>query len=117
MSLIVAPFQEWWPFLFLFLAGAIPTQIWRWIGAILSRSMDETSEILRWVKAVATALVAGLIAKLVVFPSGALADIPLFWRLMAMASGYSFFLLTRPRIIFGIIVAEIILVGSALFFS
>jgi len=64
------PFSEWSPYLFILLAGAIPTQIWRSLGIILSRSMDENGEILKWVRAVATALVAGLIAKLVIFPTG-----------------------------------------------
>ncbi|MEP3525734.1 MAG: AzlD domain-containing protein [Hyphomicrobiales bacterium] len=110
MSWLNAPFNEWSPFLFILLAGAIPTQIWRWAGALLSRSIREDSEVLKWVKAVATALVAGLISKLVVFPSGALADIPVWARVGAMVVGYGVFFLTGPRIIFGIIAAELLLV-------
>ena len=116
MSWLFASFGEWSPFLFILLAGAIPTQMWRWAGAILSRSMREDSEVLKWVKAVATALVAGLISKLVVFPSGALADVPLWARLGAMVVGYGVFFLTGPRIIFGIIVAEILLVLAAIIY-
>lgn len=117
MSLLAAPFQEWSPFLFILLAGALPTQIWRWLGAFLSRSMDENSEFLKWVKAVATALVAGLIAKLVIFPSGVLGDIPLWARIAAMAVGYGVFRLTGPRIVFSILSAEAVLVASAVFFA
>jgi len=114
VSWLNAPFQEWSPFLFILLAGAIPTQIWRWAGALLSRSMREDSEILKWVKAVATALVAGLIAKLVIFPSGVLGEVPLWARLSALAIGYGVFFFTGPRIIYAILVAEFILVSAAL---
>lgn len=113
MSWLNAPFHEWSPFLFILLAGAIPTQMWRWAGAVLSRTMREDSEVLKWVKAVATALVAGLIAKLVVFPSGVLADVPVWARVGAMAVGYGVFFLTGPRIVYGIIVAELLLVMAA----
>lgn len=113
MSWLNAPFNDWSPFLFILLAGAIPTQMWRWAGALLSRTMREDSEVLKWVKAVATALVAGLIAKLVVFPSGALADVPVWARVGAMVVGYGVFFITGPRIIYGIIVAELLLAIAA----
>lgn len=115
MSFLSAPFQDWSPLLFILLAGALPTQVWRWAGAILSRSMDENSEFLKWVKAVATALVAGLIAKLVIYPSGFLADVPLVARISAMAIGYIVFWFTGPGILTGILAAEAVLVGAALF--
>lgn len=114
MHLLDAPFQDWSPFLYILLAGAVPTQMWRWLGAILSQSLDENGEILKWVKAVATALVAGLISKLIIFPSGLLNDVPLFARLFAVAAGYAGYLMTRPRIIFGIVAAEAVLVIAAL---
>lgn len=115
MNLWSAPYQDWSPLLFILLAGALPTQVWRWAGALLSRSMDENSEFLKWVKAVATALVAGLIAKLVIYPSGFLADLPLLARIGAMAVGYIVFYFTGPGILPAILAAEGVLIGAALF--
>ncbi len=116
MDILRAPFSEWYPFLFILLAGALPTQIWRWLGAVFAKSLDEESEFLNWVKAIATALVAGLIAKLVVFPSGSLIDVPLWARLSALLLGYGVFFLTRPKIIYGILVGEVVLVSAAFFY-
>ncbi|MEM8837972.1 MAG: AzlD domain-containing protein [Pseudomonadota bacterium] len=117
MSLLASPFQDWNPFLFIILAGAIPTQMWRWMGAVFSASLAEDSEILIWVKAVATALVSALIANLVVFPSGALADVPLIVRVSALGVGFATYLIWRGHIIWGILAGEAVLLAGAFFFS
>ena len=114
MSWLNLPFSEWSPYLFILLAGAIPTQIWRTLGVILSRSMDENGEVLKWVRAVATALVAGLIAKLVVFPAGDLAIVPLWARVGALLFGYAVYFATRPRIFFGVLAGEAALISATL---
>jgi Branched-chain amino acid transport protein (AzlD) len=56
---------------------------WRWLGLFLGRNVSIDGEVFRWVRAVATALVAGLVMRLIVFPAGALADIPITVRLIA----------------------------------
>lgn len=116
-ELLAKPFADWHPLLFILFAGAIPTQMWRWLGVFLSVSLDEDSEILRWVKAVATALVAGLIANLVIYPSGVLADLPLWLRLGALAFGYGVYLVHRGHIIWGILAGESVLLLGALLLS
>ena len=65
----------WWPFLFILLAGGLATDIWRWLGVLAGHRLRDDSEALIWVRAVATALVAGVIGKLVLFPTGALATL------------------------------------------
>ena len=47
------------PYLVLILVGFLPSEVWRWLGIVLGRGLDEESEILLWVRGVATALVAG----------------------------------------------------------
>ena len=71
----------WWPFVFILLAGALPTAIWRWIGVLLVGNIDEGSQWLILVRCVATALVAAVIAQLIFEPSGALATFPFYLRL------------------------------------
>jgi hypothetical protein len=53
---------EWGPYLVLLLAGFLPTEIWRMLGLLVSRGIDEGSEILIWVRAVATAILAAVAA-------------------------------------------------------
>ncbi len=93
------------PYLFIVLAGALATDMWRWLGVLAGRRIDEDSELFVWVKATATALVAGVIAKQIVYPSGVLADSPTLLRVGAAAFGFAVFLATGKRMLLGIIAA------------
>jgi Branched-chain amino acid transport protein (AzlD) len=104
---------ESWPYLLLVLVGFLPNEIWRWLGLIAARGLDEGSEILVWVRAVATAILAGVIAKLTIFAPGALASIPLSLRLAAGGCGLSRLLLIRRSVFAGVVAGEIVLVGGA----
>ncbi|EIM78174.1 hypothetical protein A33O_00255 [Nitratireductor aquibiodomus RA22] len=99
----------WWPYLFILLAGWLATDSWRYLGVYLGGKMSEESDILVFVRCVATALVAAVIANLIVFPSGALADSPLVLRVGAAIAGFAAYLLARKQILAGIVVAETVL--------
>jgi hypothetical protein len=105
---------EWWPYLVLILAGFLPNEIWRMVGLVLSRGIDEESELLVWVRAIATAVLAGVIGKLILFPSGALTAIPLGIRIAAAGFGLLAFFLTRRSVFAGVAIGEAVLVGAAL---
>lgn len=66
----------WWPLLFILLAGALPTYLFRVMGVIVGGRVREDSEVLVFVRCVATALVAGVIAQLILYPNGELANSP-----------------------------------------
>ncbi len=57
------------PYIALLLVGVLPSEIWRWMALVVGRGLDETSEILVWVRAVATATLAAVVAKLAFFPA------------------------------------------------
>ncbi len=57
---------DWHALAILFVAGVIPNQIWRMLGLWFGGGIDENSELLVWVRAVATAILAGIIAQIVV---------------------------------------------------
>ncbi|MGA8158441.1 MAG: AzlD domain-containing protein [Rhodoplanes sp.] len=90
------------PYLILIFAGFLPHEAWRWVGIVLSRGLDETSEVVVWVRAVAIAILAGVVAKIVVFSPGALAGVPLWVRLSAAAAGMLAFFLARQSILVGV---------------
>ena len=99
-------FDGLWPYVFIAVAGWLATDIWRWAGVIAGKRIDERSELLNWVRAVATALVAAVIAKLIFFPTGALESSPLWLRLGAVLAGALFFFFGgRFRQILGIAAA------------
>jgi Branched-chain amino acid transport protein (AzlD) len=103
-------------YLALVLVGFLPNEIWRALGLLLARGLDEDSEIVVWSRAVATAILAGVIAKLILFPSGALTSIPLFVRVAAAVCGFAAFLGIRRSAFAGVLVGEaILLLGGFLF--
>ena len=117
MSYTYLSFENWWwPYLFIFLAAALPTNIWRWVGVAFGGSIQEQSKLLNWVKAVATALIGGVIAQLILFPVGAFAEISLWIRLVAAALGVLAYLVSRKNILIGVGVAELVLIGLAISF-
>ena len=93
-------------YVLLVLVGFLPNEIWRVLGLVLGRGVDEESELFTWARAVATAVLAGVIAKLIIFPPGALADVPLMVRLAAIVCGFVAFLLVRRSIFAGVAAGE-----------
>lgn len=105
-----AVMAEMWPYLMLVLVGFLPNEIWRVLGLALARGLNEESEAVVWARAVATAILAGVIAKLILFPSGELAAMPLAVRVAAAACGFAAFLAIRRSLLAGVAVAEAVLI-------
>jgi hypothetical protein len=105
------------PYLALILIGFLPSEVWRWLGIVIGRGLDEESEIILWVRGVATALIAAVVARIVVLPPGALASVPLGVRIAALAIGFMAFLLIRRSAFAGVVVGEAALVLGALAFG
>ena len=105
-----------WPYLLLVLVGFLPNEIWRALGLVFARGLNEDSELVLWSRAVATAILAGVIAKLIVFPSGALTGIPLAVRVAAAACGFAVFLAMKRSVFAGVAAGEAaLLLGGFLF--
>ncbi len=107
---------EWWPYIFILIAGWFATDIWRFLGVIAAGRLREDSEILLWVRAVATALVAGVIARLILFPTGFLADTPMLLRVGAAIAGFAAFKAAKDNVFVGIAVSELVLIGGWVLF-
>jgi hypothetical protein len=98
----------------LLLVGFLPTEIWRMLGLLVARGIDEESEFFVWARAVAIAILAGVIAKIVVLPPGVLAGVPLSVRLGAIACGFVAFLALRRSVFAGVVAGELVLTVGAL---
>jgi hypothetical protein len=101
------------PYLVLIAAGFLPNEIWRMLGVVVAHGLDEGSELVIWVRAVATALLAGVVAKIVFFPPGGLADVPLAIRLCAIALGFAGFLIARRSVFVAVVTGEAALILGA----
>lgn len=102
-----------WPYFVLVVFGFLPHEAWRLLGLLLSHGLNEQSEMLVWVRAVATAVLAGVIAKILLFPPGALASVPLGVRLGAVVLGFLGFLIVRRSVLAGVIIGEAAFLAGA----
>jgi hypothetical protein len=105
----VNAFGELGPYLVLILVGFLPTEVWRMLGVMAARGVDEESELVVWIRSIAVAVLAGVIAKLTLFPPGALADVPTALRVGAVAIGLVAFLLARRSVLAGVVAGEVAL--------
>jgi Branched-chain amino acid transport protein (AzlD) len=97
----------------LLLVGFLPNEIWRMLGLVVGRGIDEDSEFFVWARAVAIAVLAGVIAKIILLPPGTLASVPLAVRLGAIGCGLLAFLLVRRSVFAGVVAGEIVLTLGA----
>jgi branched-subunit amino acid transport protein len=104
------------PYLVLILVGFLPNEIWRALGLVLVRGLNEDSEIVVWSRAVATAILAAVIGKLILFPSGTLDNIPLAVRIAAAACGLVAFIGIKRSVFAAVLAGEaMLLLGGFLF--
>jgi hypothetical protein len=90
------------------LAGAIilaflASDFWRWSSVFLSLNFKEDDEIVVFARMVATAVLAGVVARLLFYPPAELSEIPLWIRISAMSAGMAAFAL-RGKSIFAAII-------------
>jgi hypothetical protein len=109
--------EDLWPYLVLIAAGFLPNEVWRMLGIVVAHGLDESSELVIWVQAVATGLLAGVVAKVILFPPGSLADIGLTIRLSAIGVGFVTFLLVRRSVLAGVLAGEAALILGAFWFA
>ena len=98
--------------LMLILAGFLPNELWSLLGVVAARGLDEASDLVVWVRAVAVAILGGVIANLILAPPGALAHLQLPVRLGAIALGFLAFTLTRRSGFAGVLTGELVLMAG-----
>lgn len=102
-----------WPYLVVLLAGFLPNEIFRFGAVVLSRGLNENSELFTWVKIVALALLAAVVSKLIYASPAALASVPLWVRAGAVAIGVAAFYGARRSLALGILAGEAALIATA----
>ena len=94
--------------LLLILCAAV-TYMWRGLGVLLSGRISTSSEAFTWITCVAYAMVAGLIMRIIVMPTGLLATSLLTHRLLACVLGLAAYYLARRNLFVAVAVGAVAL--------
>ncbi len=83
----------------LLIVSSLVTYMWRALGVLLSGRIKTDSDVFNWAACVAYAMVAGLIMRIIVIPSGLLASSLLGHRLLACVLGLAVFYVFRRNLL------------------
>ena len=101
--------------LWLMAAGAgLGTYACRGLGVLLSGRIDIDSELFRWVACVAYAMIAGLVMRIIVMPTGILGETALPERAIACLLGLAAYRLSRHNLLVGVTAGSLVLIGAQL---
>tara|TARA_Y100000992_G_scaffold211613_1_gene145523 strand:+ start:164 stop:487 length:324 start_codon:yes stop_codon:yes gene_type:complete len=88
---------------------SLATYLSRFLGVISAERIKETSKMFRWFNCLAYSTLAALIARLVIFPSGALSEIDYLIRFIVVILSVGIFFLTKKNLVYPTLFSAIIL--------
>ena len=91
------------------LVTSLATYLSRFLGVVSSEKIKETSKIFKWFNCIAYSVLAALIARMVVFPAGELAESSIFIRLFVVSLCVMMFLFTKKNLVFPTVLSAILL--------
>ena len=91
------------------LVTSFATYLSRFLGVISSEKIKETSKIFKWFNCIAYSVLAALIARMVVFPAGELAESGILIRLFVVVASVVMFLCTKRNLVYPTVASAIML--------
>ena len=91
------------------LITSFATYLSRFLGVVSAEKIKETSKIFKWFNCVAYSVLAALIARMVIFPAGELAESGILIRLFVIAASVVLFLFTKKNLVYPTILSAILL--------
>ena len=91
------------------LVTSFATYLSRFLGVVSSEKIKETSKIFKWFNCIAYSVLAALIARMVIFPAGELAESGIVIRLFVVAVSVAIFLFTKKNLVYPTILSAILL--------
>ncbi len=104
------------PYLALILFGFLPSEIWRLLSVFIAPGIDEDSEIFVLARTIATVLLIGVVAKIVLRPAGDLALVPIWARCAALGAGGLAFVAFRRSVLAAIVAGEAFIALASYFY-
>ena len=91
------------------LVTSFATYLSRFLGVVSSEKIKETSKIFKWFNCIAYSVLAALIARMVVFPAGELAESSIFIRLLVVTLCVVMFLFTKKNLVYPTVLSSMLL--------
>ena len=91
------------------LATSLATYISRFLGVITSNKVKETSKIFRWFNCLAYSTLSALLARIIIFPAGALADVDYLIRFIVIFICLAIFLISKKNFVYPTVLSALLL--------
>ena len=97
--------------LFLVAGAGLGTYLCRALGVLLSGRIDADSELFRWVACVAYAMIAGLVSRILIMPTGILAETAFAGRFAACLLALAAYKWSRHNLLVAVATGSLVLVA------
>ena len=91
------------------LVTSLATYISRFLGVITSNKIKETSKFFRWFNCLAYSTLSALLARIIIFPAGALADVDYFIRFIVVFICLIIFLISKKNFVYPTVLSALFL--------
>jgi|TARA_B110000091_G_scaffold91518_1_gene100040 branched-subunit amino acid transport protein len=91
------------------LVTSLATYISRLLGVITSKKIKETSKIFRWFNCLAYSTLSALLARIIIFPEGALADVDYLIRFIVVFTCLIIFLISKKNFVYPTVLSALLL--------
>ena len=91
------------------LVTSLATYISRFLGVITSNKIKETSKFFRWFNCLAYSTLSALLARIIIFPAGALADVDYLTRFIVVFICLMIFLISKKNFVYPTVLSALLL--------
>ena len=91
------------------LATSLATYLSRFLGVVTSKKVKENSKIFKWFNCLAYSTLSALLARIIIFPAGALAEADYFMRFIVIIICLFVFLISKKNFVYPTVLSAVIL--------
>ena len=91
------------------LVTSLATYISRFFGVITSKNIKETSKIFKWFNCLAYSTLSALLARIIIFPAGALVEVDYFIRFIVVFICLVVFLISKRNFVYPTVLSALLL--------
>ena len=91
------------------LATSLATYISRFLGVLTSNKIKENSKIFRWFNCLAYSTLSALLARIIIFPAGALAEVDYLVRFIVVFICLMIFVISKKNFVYPTVLSALLL--------